>query len=92
MEVKRYHMLVSGRVQGVGYRFFARDAAQALGLCGWVRNLSGGGVEIEAEGAQEDIDRLIEKLKVGPPLSRVTDVETQVMVAIGEGGEFLIRR
>ena len=92
MDVKRYHIIVTGRVQGVGFRFFVRDAASSLGLSGWVRNLSGGGVEIEAEGAQSDIDRLIERLKNGPPLSRVTDVAAQVMVAMGSGEEFVIRR
>jgi acylphosphatase len=92
MEAKRYHIVVSGKVQGVGYRYFTRDAAQSLGLCGWVRNLRNGGVEIEAEGDQGDVDRLIEKLRQGPPLSRVLNVGVQEMVAVGGAGEFVIRR
>ncbi|MDR0330886.1 MAG: acylphosphatase [Chitinispirillales bacterium] len=92
MESRRCHILASGRVQGVGYRFFARDSAQALGLSGWVRNTHGGGVEVEVEGEPGAIDKFIEGLRQGPPLSRVLDVETQEMAATGAGGEFFIRR
>ncbi len=92
-ETKRYHLLVSGRVQGVGYRYFTRDSARALGLSGWVRNIRGGGVEVEVEGGRAVIDRFIEELRHGPPLSRVLDVEAQEMVVSGAGGaEFFIRR
>jgi len=92
-ETKRYHLLVSGRVQGVGYRYFTRDSARALGLSGWVRNVRGGGVEVEVEGCRGVIDRFIEELRQGPPLSRVLDVEAQEMVVTGAvGEEFFIRR
>jgi len=92
-ETKRYHLLVSGRVQGVGFRYFTRDSARALGLSGWVRNVRGGGVEVEVEGGRGVIDRFIEELRQGPPLSRVLDVEAQELAATGVGGEeFVIRR
>ncbi|GBU22221.1 acylphosphatase [Fibrobacteres bacterium R8-0-B4] len=92
-ENKRYHLLVSGRVQGVGYRRFAWDSARALGLSGWVRNIRGGGVEMEVEGGRGVIDRFIEELRQGPPLSRVLDVEAQELSVTGTGGEeFIIRR
>ena len=85
--------MVSGRVQGVGYRYFTRDSARALGLTGWVRNVRGGGVEVEVEGGRGVIDRFIEELRQGPPLSRVLDVEAQELAATGVGGEeFVIRR
>jgi acylphosphatase len=92
MENKRYHLLVSGRVQGVGFRFFTRDSAHALGLSGWVRNVRGGGVEVEVEGDRGVIDAFIETLRQGPPLSRVLDVVAQEMASTGSGGEFFIRR
>lgn len=94
MTAKRFHIVVSGKVQGVGFRYYARDVASSLGLCGWVRNLSGGGVEIEAEGAQSDIDRFIEELREGPALSRVTDVAIQELAVTNNaaGVEFIIRR
>jgi len=89
---KRYRITVSGRVQGVGFRFFTRDAAQTLGLSGWVMNLSGGEVELEAEGEQPAIDKLIEELRQGPPLSRVTGLDVQELVAMGSNEEFFIHR
>jgi acylphosphatase len=92
MSVKRYSIVVNGRVQGVGYRYFTRDAAQSLGLSGWVRNTADGCVELEVEGGQDDIDCLIEALKEGPALSRVTSVDVQGMITMNSGGEFFIKR
>jgi len=92
MSVKRYSIVVSGRVQGVGYRYFTRDAARSLGLSGWVRNMVDGRVELEVEGEQADIDSLIEQLRDGPALSRVTNVDVQGMIAMNSGGEFFIKR
>lgn len=66
--------LVSGRVQGVGYRFHARDAAAREGLGGFVRNLSDGRVEVEAEGDAEAMDRFERTLRQGPPAGRVDAV------------------
>jgi len=91
-DTKRYRVTVSGRVQGVGFRFFTRDAARRLGLSGWVMNLADGGVELEVEGKQSGIDKLIEELRQGPPLSRVTDVDVQELAATGSNEEFFIRR
>jgi len=91
-DTKRYRITVSGRVQGVGFRFFTRDVARRLGLSGWVMNIGGGDVELEVEGEQSVIDRLIEELRQGPPLSRVTDVDVQELTATCGGDEFLIRR
>jgi len=91
-DTKRYRITVSGRVQGVGFRFFTRDVAQSLGLSGWVMNLIGGGVELEAEGKQPAIDRLIEELRQGPPLSRVRDVDVQELTATGGSDGFFIQR
>ena len=59
--------MVSGRVQGVGYRFHARDAAAREGLGGFVRNLSDGRVEVEAEGDREAMQRFERALWQGPP-------------------------
>lgn len=63
-----------GRVQGVGFRYFVLDRALQLGLRGWVRNLSAGGVEVHAEGGPEAIDRLGAELRRGPMMARVTEV------------------
>jgi acylphosphatase len=64
-------ILVSGRVQGVGYRAFAARAARDLGLVGWVRNLEDGDVEVWAEGTADTLDRLEAALQRGPAGARV---------------------
>ena len=55
----RKHMIFYGRVQGVGFRYYAVNKANQLGLTGWVRNLPDGSVEMEAQGYEEQIDELI---------------------------------
>ena len=59
----RRHFILSGRVQGVGFRWRASQIGEMLGLTGWVRNLEDGSVEMEAEGPEEDIDRLLQMLE-----------------------------
>jgi acylphosphatase len=73
--VRRLHAVVSGRVQGVGFRASAQQVAQRLGLAGWVRNLADGRVELEAEGPPEILDQLLAWLRKGPSLGRVDSVE-----------------
>jgi acylphosphatase len=68
-------LLVSGRVQGVGYRWFAMRTAQELGVCGWVRNLPDGRVEALAEGSEDQLDRFVERLRKGPIASKVQEVD-----------------
>lgn len=62
-EIIREHIFVSGRVQGVGFRFRATQFAIQLKLTGWVRNLDDGRVEMELQGEREKIDHLFEILK-----------------------------
>ena len=59
MKVARRYV-VTGRVQGVGFRWFTHDAAAREGVQGWVRNLADGSVEVVAEGEQSSVDRLEE--------------------------------
>jgi acylphosphatase len=73
--VKAKRLVVSGRVQGVGYRWFAVRAAQELGVHGWVRNLPDGRVEALAEGSEDQIDRFVEKLRKGPLASKVQGID-----------------
>lgn len=67
--------LVEGRVQGVGFRYFVQEKASRLGLCGWVRNLGDGRVEVYAAGKPEKLSDLAAALHAGPPLSDVRRVE-----------------
>ena len=63
--------VVRGRVQGVGFRFFAERAARELCVKGWVRNLPDGSVETVAEGEDEAVARYVERVRLGPRASRV---------------------
>ena len=72
---RRY--FVRGRVQGVGYRFFAQRAAEQLGLTGWVRNLDDGRVEVYAAGPEEKLSEFSGMLWKGPRWSDVRGVEEQ---------------
>jgi acylphosphatase len=91
MAVKRLSITVAGRVQGVGFRYFARDLAESLGLSGWVRNNIDRSVECEAQGEGKDLQEFMEKLREGPPLSRVKEVVmNEIPVVVGTGGEFEI--
>lgn len=70
-----YRCLVSGRVQGVGYRRFAQKRAEELGIQGWTRNLTDGRVEVCAQAEVRSLNLFIEKLTQGPPFGRVDDVQ-----------------
>jgi acylphosphatase len=73
LRARRY--LVSGRVQGVGFRFFTEEAAAREGLHGYVRNLPDGRVEIAAEGDAEALERFERHVRHGPPGARVERVD-----------------
>jgi acylphosphatase len=86
----RAHIVVSGRVQGVGYRAFAHRVATAHGLVGGVRNLDDGRVELDVEGPKAAIEAAVLELKVGPPAGRVTKIETEWKAAMGRFSAFSI--
>jgi len=68
------HVRVTGRVQGVFFRVWARDEAQSLGITGWVRNCGDGSVEAQLEGDAEAVDELLDQIREGPPGARVNDL------------------
>jgi acylphosphatase len=71
------HIIVSGIVQGVGFRFFVMRIARKMQLTGWVRNLPSGEVEIDVEGPRGLIDSFIQDLNVGNTWARVTRINVQ---------------
>ncbi len=89
--IRRMHLLVSGRVQGVFFRATARDQAEHLGLSGWVRNLPAGQVEIVAEGDEEDLEKLRRWARRGPAYAYVTELEENLEAATGEFDGFGVR-
>lgn len=90
MRVAR-HFVVSGRVQGVGFRYFTQAVAQREGVHGWVRNLPDGRVEAAAEGEAEAIERFERALRHGPPGARVEDVDVEDEVPTGREPGFSVR-
>jgi acylphosphatase len=71
-------LVISGRVQGVGFRWFTQDAASREGVTGWVRNLPDGRVEALVEGDAEAVTRVERALRSGPRGARVDDVNVDV--------------
>ena len=69
---RRY--IVRGRVQGVGFRWFTRRAAEAFDIAGWARNADDGSVEIVASGSQENLRSFKEQIEIGPSGARVDRV------------------
>ena len=68
------NLTISGKVQGVGFRYFVLRQAQELGITGWVSNKPNGDVEALAQGEKADLEQFIAKVKQGPSFSRVDDV------------------
>ncbi|MAW81874.1 MAG: acylphosphatase [Parvularcula sp.] len=81
---------ITGRVQGVSYRAWTREAARAQGLSGWVRNCADGSVEAVFAGDRAAVDAMIAACRKGPPAARVDNVETADAAAL-QGDDFEIR-
>jgi acylphosphatase len=75
LTARRY--MISGRVQGVGFRYFTQDAAARENIHGWVRNLSDGRVEIAAEGDADAVQRFEQALRHGPRGARVEQLDIE---------------
>lgn len=86
----RARILVSGRVQGVAYRAFTRDAASRMKLHGGVRNVDDGRVEVDVEGERRVVEAFIELLRTGPPMARVDDLQVQWDAPTGDYKDFRI--
>ncbi|MFH1743961.1 MAG: acylphosphatase [bacterium] len=87
---ERVHLIVSGRVQGVGFRYYTYDEAVRIGVVGCVRNLYDGGVEVIAEGTRPQLDALIASVRQGPAFARVVEVRESWESAKGQFREFRI--
>ena len=75
--MQRLHLIVTGDVQGVGFRWHVQRAARALGVCGLVRNRADGAVVVEAEGGREALERLLEAAREGPSGAAVAAVDAR---------------
>lgn len=88
---RRLDAVVRGRVQGVGFRYFAIRAATELRLVGWVANLADGAVRCVAEGDPAALEAFVDRLREGPAAAIVDDVLTAWPPATGEFASFSIR-
>ncbi len=75
--MKTVRMLVSGIVQGVGFRYFAYKTALKLNITGWVRNLPDGRVEIVAQGKESDLNAYIREIRIGPRMASVRHIDIE---------------
>ncbi len=90
MKVKA-HVIVSGRVQGVFFRFETQNVARKYNVNGWVRNIPDGKVEAVFEGEKENVNKVIEFCKRGPSGAKVTGIEINWQDYEGEFKDFEIR-
>lgn len=89
--IKRAHVVISGRVQGVWYRASTKEIAEKLGVVGWVRNTRDGDVEAVFEGTEAILERMIKWCHQGPSLAKVSHVAVDFQEATGEFHGFSIR-
>lgn len=84
--MKRVHVIVSGRVQGVGFRYFAVSLASKYQISGWVRNLYNGDVELEAEGSSDRLQFFLQEVQEGNRFVRVRNMEVSTVSLKNEKG------
>ncbi len=89
--MKRVHVYISGRVQGVFFRAVTQQTAKGFYLTGWVRNLADGRVEALIEGENADVDKMIAWCHIGPTAARVEEVLTGEEPYTGEFQDFSIK-
>ncbi len=89
--MKRFRLLVSGKVQGVFYRDFVRTEAEKLGIVGYVRNLGSGDVEMVAEGEEKSMEKFLASCRKGPLMAFVKKVDAREEPPTGEFDGFDIR-
>jgi acylphosphatase len=89
IEARAYHII--GRVQGVGFRWFAWDAATREGVSGVVRNLPDGSVDVQAEGDRDALDRFEWKIASGPAGARIDHIDREMIAATGRFSGFSVK-
>lgn len=87
----RKHILVHGRVQGVGFRYYTQGVARKLGILGWVRNRPDKTVEIDAQGEAKALNRFLAAVRKGSSASRVDRIQTAEKKTTGSFRTFEIR-
>ena len=91
LSARAVRVVIEGRVQGVGFRYFTRRLARELGVRGWVRNLTDGRVEALAAAEPETLERFVQRLRAGPRGGRVERLDVKELGEAAGVGEFEIR-
>ena len=91
MAKRRFEARISGRVQGVGFRFFVRETASEFGITGYVRNEPDGSLEVVAESEEDVLRKFLDMLWEGPRSARVTDVEVEWGAPLDEYDRFVVK-
>lgn len=87
----RYSIIVNGRVQGVGFRYFIQLTACRLNLTGWCKNLMDGNVQIEVQGSEKNVILFISAIKKGNNFSNVDDIDINEIEVITDEKKFKIK-
>lgn len=91
MSLKRAHIFLEGRVQGVYFRSYSEEWAKQAGVTGWIKNTSNGKLEALLEGEEEDVVEVIAYMRQGPPYAQVTGVKVEWQSPTGEFNSFSIK-
>ncbi|AQR96927.1 acylphosphatase [Clostridium saccharoperbutylacetonicum] len=87
----RYLIIVNGRVQGVGFRYFLQLTASKLNLTGWCKNLMNGDVEIEVQGLEKNVFSFVSEIKKGNGFARVDDIDVKDISVVENEKNFSVK-
>ncbi|WP_459478663.1 acylphosphatase [Clostridium saccharoperbutylacetonicum] len=87
----RYLIIVNGRVQGVGFRYFLQLTASKLNLTGWCKNLMNGDVEIEVQGLERNVFSFVSEIKKGNGFARVDDIDVKDISVVENEKKFSVK-
>ncbi|WP_238916515.1 acylphosphatase [Clostridium sp. YIM B02555] len=87
----RYLIIVNGRVQGVGFRYFLQLTASKLNLSGWCKNLMNGDVEIEVQGLEKNVFSFVSEIKKGNGFARVDDIDVKDISVVEDEKKFSVK-
>lgn len=90
-QLKRYKAVLTGNVQGVGLRVFAKEQATNLGVTGWIKNMPDGTVNLEMQGNQEAIDKLTAVIKKGNFIIKVETMDIEEIATVDKDEAFVIK-
>ena len=86
----QYEIKITGRVQGVGFRYFVQKRATEFGIKGWVKNSRDGGVQVMAQGDFKAMETFLDHLRIGPSMARVIKVEKNKMPELEDFSDFRV--